>query len=246
MRKISFIDKFKETASQTIDRLSEKSDEFSLEKVNTQTRNKILNERFLPMLKNNGFDVTYDEIEEMHFSLNKLIMPSGLTTGFTKGKPPFVSNENAKRDNELLLQMTPILKQIDLMYEHYEGKPPAKYLRMDTYMSNERMRELGLTNEQRNYYISILFNCKKTTDNIPVKLRPYMYTRREEYRLVFKRGIPEFLRKEVELFYIKFYMTNPKEYPPFRQFDNYVDDLEKELKEAGKEIEKCFTNKDII
>ncbi len=238
MRTISFIDKFKEKTSQTIDKLNETSNNFSLEKVNNQTRSKVLNERFLPMLKNNGFNLTYDEIESMNFPLNKLIMPSGLTSGFSKGKPPFVSNENAKRDNELLLQMTPILKQIDLMYEHYEGNPPSKYLRMDTYMSNERMKELGLTNEQRNYYISILFNCKKTTDNIPVKLRPYMYTRKDEHRLVFKRGIPEFLRKEVEIFYVQFYMTNPKEYPKFREYDNYVDDLEKELMEAGKEIKK--------
>lgn len=238
MRIISFLDTFKEKASEAINKMSQKSEEFSLEKVNTQTREKILNERFLPMLKNNGFTLTYDEIEEMKFPLNKLIMPNGLTSGFIKGKPQFISNETAKRDNELLLQMTPILKQIDLMYEHYEGKPPSKYLRMDTYMSNERMKELGLTNKQRNYYISILFNCKKTTDNIPMKLRPYMYCRKDEYRLVFKRGIPEFLRKEVEKFYIQFYMTNPKEYPPFREFSNYVDDLEKELKDAEDEIAK--------
>lgn len=235
---MSFLDKFKEKASQTIDILSEKSEEVSLEKANTQARNKILNERFLPMLQNNGFNVTYDEIEDMHFSLNKLIMPTGLTSGLQKGKPPFITNEAAKRDNDLLLQMMPILKQIDLMYEHYEGKPPSKYLRMDTYMSNEKMQELGLTNDERNYYVKVLFNCKKTTDNIPHKLRPYMYCRKDEHRLVFKRGIPEFLRKEVELFYIQFYMTNPKDYPKFREFNNYTDDLEKELREAGEEIEK--------
>lgn len=236
MECINFLDKFKEKASVAIDKMSEKSEEFSLEKVNIQARDKVLNERFLPMLRNNGFSLTYDEIEELKFPLNKLLMPNGLTNGFTKGKPPFVSNETAKRDNELLLQMTPILKQIDLMYEHYEGNPPSKYLRMDTYMSNEKMIELGLTNEQRNYYVSILFNCKKTTDNIPMKLRPYMYCRREEYRIVFKRGIPEFLRKDVEKFYLSFYMTNPKDYPIIREFSNYTDDLEKELRLAGEEI----------
>ena len=63
------------------------------------------------MLKNNGFTLTYDEIEEMKFPLNKLIMPNGLTSGFIKGKPQFISNETAKRDNELLLQMTPMSAQ---------------------------------------------------------------------------------------------------------------------------------------
>lgn len=228
---MSFIDKFKENASKITDKLSSLSDDFSLERLNDTTRLKVLNEQFIPMLKNNGFDLTLEDVESFNFPLNKLMMPSSLTNGFNIGKPNFADNESVLKDNKILSQLTPILKQIDLINQYYDGKPPAKYLRMDTYISNEKMQELGLTNQQRNYYISILFNSKKTTTDVPYILRSYIYTKKEEHKLIFKRPIPLSLKKETEMFYLKFYMTNPKDYDKFQEFDNHVDDLEKQLME---------------
>lgn len=231
---MSLFDKIKET----IDTSTSKISNFNLEQINDKTRDKILNERFIPMLKNNGFSLTYDEVESLNLPLSFLIMPTALTKAFNEDKFEIVEDSKVIRDNMILLQLTPILKKIDNINARFNGKPPAKYFRMDTYMSNETMKELGLTNQDRNYYISILFNSKKTTSDIPINLRPYIYTKKEEHRLVFKRRIPEKLRKQLELFYLKFYTLDLKDYPKFKESDNSPIDLENELLLEKEFLEK--------
>lgn len=228
---MSFMDKFKENSAKITDKLSSLSDKVSLEKLNDKTRLKVLNEQFIPMLQSYDFDLTLEDVESFNFPLNKLMMPSSLVNGFNMGKPIFEEDKSVLRDNKILQELTPILRQIDTINIHYNGRPPSKYLRMDTYMSNEKMQELGLTNQQRNYYISILFNSKKTTSDVPYMLRPYIFTKKAEHKLVFKRAIPLSLKKQAEMFFLEFYMTNPNDYKSFQEFDNHVDDLDKELRE---------------
>ena len=203
--------------------------EYNMENLNNKARNKILNENFLPMLKNNGFDLTYEEVETLQIPLGMLMMPNALTKSFNETKLDFCSNENAIKANKILTQLTPILRKIDNINERYNGKPPAKYFRMDTYISNEEMLEMGLTNDERNYYVSILFNSKTTTDDIPKNLRPYIYTKKEQHCLVLKRKIPEKFKKEAELFYLKFYTLGTKDYPKIKEFNNSIENLEDEL-----------------
>lgn len=203
--------------------------EYNMENLNNKARNKILNENFLPMLKNNGFDLTYEEVETLQIPLGMLMMPNALTKAFNETKLDFCSNENAIKANKILTQLTPILRKIDNINERYNGKPPAKYFRMDTYISNEEMLEMGLTNDERNYYVSILFNSKTTTDDIPKNLRPYIYTKKEQHCLVLKRKIPEKFKKEAELFYLKFYTLGTKDYPKIKEFNNSIENLEDEL-----------------
>lgn len=222
---MSIFEKFKNTINKTTNSVSN----FNLEQVNDKTRYKILTERFLPMLENNGFSLTYEDIEILQIPLSMLIMPSSLTKAFNEDKFQIVEDSIVLRDNKILSEITPILKKIDNINARYNGKPPAKYFRMDSYMSNETMQKLGLTNTERNYYISILFNSKKTTSDVPQILRPYIYTKKDEHRLIFKRRIPQILKKELELFYLKFYTIGTKDYPKFKEFNNSPDDLYIEL-----------------
>ena len=231
---MSLFDKIKET----IDTSTSKMSNFNLEQINDKARYKILNERFIPMLKNNGFSLTYEDVESLNLPLSFLIKPTTLTKAFNEDKFEIVEDSKVIRDNMILLQLTPILKKIDNINARFNGKPPAKYFRMDTYMSNETMNELGLTNQDRNYYISILFNSKKTTFDIPINLRPYIYTKRNEHRLIFKRRIPEKLRKQLELFYLKFYTINSNDYPNFKESNNSPIDLENELLLEKEFLEK--------
>ena len=115
------------------------------------------------MLRNNGFSLTYDEIETLNIPIHLLIMPTALSKALNENKFEISDNDLALKDNNILLQLTPILKKIDNINIRFNGKPPAKYFRMDTYISDDKMKELGITNDERNYYISILFNSKKTT-----------------------------------------------------------------------------------
>lgn len=221
---MSIFDKFKSTFNNL------NLDEYNLEKINNKTREKTIKERFIPMLQNNGFELTYEDVETLQLPLNMLIMPSGLTKGFNTTKLVYCSNEEALKTNKILTHLTPILRKIDNINKRYNGKPPAKYFRMDTYLSNEEMVQMGLTNEERNYYVSILFNSKKTTNDIPKNLRPYLYTKKDTHTLCVKRQIPEKLKKEVEMFFLNFYTLGTKDYPIFKEFDNSVEDLENELR----------------
>lgn len=229
--------------NKALDTLDKINDKFSLEQLNNKSRDKLVNEKIIPMLDGAGIPLSYEEVESFAVPLNILMMPNALATAINLKGFIFANDDEVMKDNKILSSLTPILKKIDNINIRYNGHPPSQYLKMDTYMSNEEMEALGLTNEERAYYIKVLFSSKKSTSDIPPNLRPYIYTEKDKHTLVFKRRMPEELRKEFSLFFFKFYTIGTKEYPTFREYNNSPLDLEKELR-CEKELLNSFMDKE--
>lgn len=208
------------------DKIKTTTDNINLENVNNKTRMKLIS-NIISMFKNYDLNLSYEEIETLNIPLHILMMPNKLVSAFKNFNFLFVEDDLSLVDAKILLELTPILMKIDNINERYNGRPPSKYFRMTTYMSDEEMKKFNLTNDERTYYIKTLFNSKITTMDIPKNLKSYIYTDKN-FNIVFKRRMPNRLKKEFAMFFLQNYtigLSNEKR----KEVKNTSTDLNVEL-----------------
>lgn len=216
-------------------KINDKIKGFNFDNVEEKAKENAL-DKFMPILTNNNIPLTKEDIKSLNIPVQYLLMPNNLVNAINSDKEIIKIEENEKVlfETQLILRLLPILSKIENINKRYDGRPPSKYFRMDTYLSNDEMESLKLTNEDRTYYIQVLFKSKLETEDVPKILSPYIYTHQDIHKLIFKRNIPKALEKEFWSFYVKFYLTTSKNYPTKRMKNTTTDDLDISLK---KEIE---------